>query len=123
MPQNLENEELLTINESYLKELQENKRPENLNTKDSTDNSGEIEKKCNLFISRTEDEDEEKVRYTNQKDEYDEITDLESKMCMTSRETYFDEIEELYLSEPSWHKSSSWMKLVPHRVYKIKTIW
>lgn len=42
---------------------------------------------------------------------------------MSVREINFNDIQELYLSEPGWVKSSSWVKPVPHRVYKVKTIW
>lgn len=55
--------------------------------------------------------------------EFDVITELESKISTTSRESMFEEIQELYLGEPKWFKSSSWVKPMPHRVYKIKTVW
>ena len=131
MPEPQPEGELMTIKESYISDnheekkekLQEEKKEENLNTKDSTDNSREVEEKSNLFISRTEEDEDFKVHESTNKHDYDVITELESKMSMTSRESYFDEIESLFLSEPSWHKSSSWVKPVPHRVYKIKTVW
>jgi hypothetical protein len=55
--------------------------------------------------------------------EYDIISELESKLSITSRDTYVEEIQQLLLGEPKWAKSSSWVKPMPHRVYKLKTVW
>jgi len=130
-PQKIKNEEdvSISVNEEYLGVQEEQTEDllglENSQTKDSTDKSAEIaDKKGSLFISRCEDDEEEsKVLKDSNKKDYDIITELESKVSLSSRGNAFEEIEAVYLGEPKWHKSSSWVKPVPHRVYKIKTVW
>ena len=69
------------------------------------------------------------------KKEYDVISEQESELsvsvslnsisnsrCHTARGNQ-EEVEELYLGEPKWAKSSSWVKPVPHRVYKVRAVW
>jgi hypothetical protein len=79
--------------------------------------------KSNLFISRVEDEEEFKMLDTSSKQDFDVITEVESQLSHSTRESTFEVIQELYLGEPKWHKSSSWVKPMPHRVYKIRTVW
>lgn len=108
-----------------MKQSPKKQKPENLKTKDSSDNNSEEpgDKKSSLFISRCEDEEESKMISISTKQDYDIVSELESKASLTSRGGYHDAIKQLYLGEPKWSKSSSWVKPVPHRVYKIKTIW
>lgn len=114
-----------TLDEEYLKEPAKKEKQENLKTKDSSDNNSEerADKKSSLFISRCEDDEESKMLGVSAKQDYDIVSDFESKASLTSRGGYHDAIKQLYLGEPKWSKSSSWVKPVPHRVYKVKTIW
>lgn len=82
-----------------------------------------------LFISRTE-EDEELVQILTERShkDYDIITESESKLSMSYRGECQEEVKELYLGEPKWSKlfdskATLWKKVIPHRVYKIKTVW
>lgn len=121
----------MTIDESYKKEVEEEKAPEYQNTKDSTENSSEIEKSKHLFVSKTEDDDWQLAGFHNRgqtlnakmKNHFDSISENESESCFTTQELEPEEIKDLFLSEPTWHPSSSWIKPMPHRQYKIKTIW
>jgi hypothetical protein len=111
----------ITIDESLVKDEPENDEEENLNTKESTENSGNQDKKSSFFPAKLEEE--MKFLDLSSRNDFDYIDDTESKMSLTSRELYMDEIKELYLGEPKWTKSSSWVKPVPHREYKLKTVW
>lgn len=121
-----EDEVSISVDEEYMKSSKKQPHAGSTKTKDDTERSEEIvDQKNPLFISRCEDDDEEEIKTleVNTKQDYDIITDLESKASYSARGTAFDEIEAVYLGEPKWHKSSSWVKPVPHRVYKIKTVW
>ena len=74
-------------------------------------------------MSRMEDKEEVRMLDASYKQEFDVITEVDSKLSYTTRESTYDDIQELYLGEPRWHKSSSWVKPMPHRVYKIRTVW
>lgn len=80
-------------------------------------------KKVDMFISRNEEDEEYKTIDITSKQEFDVITEVESQLSQSTRESAFEVIQELYLGEPKWHKSSSWVKPMPHRVYKIRTVW
>jgi len=126
IPENSKNSISQMVQEEYMGDSKDDIKPENNLTKDSTDNSaddGAKDKKSSLFISRCEDDEESKMFNDSSQQEFDVITELESKISTTSRESMFENIQELYLGEPKWSKSSSWVKPMPHRVYKIKTVW
>lgn len=120
-----------TNNPSVSKEKETN---ENAKLDDNFDrNDFEIHKdesiEDSLFISRTE-EDEELVQILTEKSnkDYDIISESESKLSMSYRGEWQEEVKELYLGEPKWSKLfdskvTLWKKVIPHRVYKIKTVW
>lgn len=144
IPDMLADEELIIkINESYLEESKVPDRPETIIEEASVDNStfksksevGEKHEKVTKFISKVEDEEEHKMFKSKNKHDFDYISDKDSEMSFSVSLTSSingrwrtasereEEVKELYIDEPKWTKSSSWMKPMPHREYKIKAIW
>jgi hypothetical protein len=120
MPREDEPEISIKIDESY---WQDEERKVQVNTKASAQTIIDVDINSNLFVSRMEDKEEVRMLDASCKEEFDVITEVDSKLSYTTRESTYDVIQELYLGEPRWHKSSSWVKPMPHRVYKIRTIW
>ncbi|CAI2385967.1 unnamed protein product [Moneuplotes crassus] len=126
-----DNKCLLVINDSYMEEGQKQQDNKSESPSHEPPKAEEEKKDENLFISRIAEEDIQALNsrdFSNtlnpkMKNLFGDALDTQSEYCLTTQEVGYDEIKELFLSEPTWHSSSSWTKPMAHRQYKIKTIW